>query len=425
MAANNLPNMASASDQVWRLSEIIAFAKKIHSSLDLDEVLTQFLDVAQLELSADSAALYLVNQEGNEFVLQERLGTAACDDSTRLWAYYVAEKLENEKGGSVSHQASAARVAAPRIRDGNPYRTDSSVAFPVLDENGHMIGAFQLSREKSKPFETEDMVFLKQICHFAGLAIKNAQYHKESLARARVAREIELARQIQSRLVPRDAPIIHGFEATSFLEPCHEMAGDYCQFFCSGPKDFVVLMDVSGKGVAAAMVASAIHTFLSVQLPISECLASQAEALNRFLYDTWHGDKYATGVIVSIANDGCVSYVSAGHPPILRFADRGVEHYESTGFPLGMMRDATYESAPVMSSPGDLLCIYSDGYTEASDEQGSMIGIAGLARSIGAVWRQELTDVLECVNRDVCAHQGGAPEQDDKTMILLRRADGP
>jgi serine phosphatase RsbU (regulator of sigma subunit) len=54
-----------------------------------------------------------------------------------------------------------------------------------------------------------------------------------------------------------------------------------------------------------------------------------------------------------------------------------------------------------------------------------MIGIAGLARSIGAVWRQELTDVLECVNRDVCAHQGGAPEQDDKTMILLRRADGP
>jgi sigma-B regulation protein RsbU (phosphoserine phosphatase) len=199
------------------------------------------------------------------------------------------------------------------------------------------------------------------------------------------------------------------------------MAGDYCHFFDTDDHCFVVLMDVSGKGVGAAMVASTIHTFLTVKLVLAENLSDVASTLNRFLCATWGGDKYATGIIIRIAPDGVASFISAGHPPMFKFGTEGVEQYDSTGYPLGLFPDTEFKEESLHFSPCQLLCAYSDGYTEASNEQGEQFGIVRLRDSFHAARNHELGEIVTRVNEDVRSFQGRAEEQDDKTIILMRK----
>jgi hypothetical protein len=355
------------AEQIWRLAEIIAFAKKIHSSLDIDVVIAHFLDVAMSELEGESAAIFLIDEEKNSLVLRQSTGTADVEGAETALRHIVTDGMPGETPEAVPSQHEEMGYSRPRHPQVDHYSSRNLLAFPLQDESGFVIGLLQVATTKKGSLKRGDITFLKQICHFSALAIKNAQYHHDSLARARMARELELASQIQRRLVPQEPPKLPGLDVRSFFEPCYEMAGDYCHFFDTDHHHVAVLMDVSGKGVGAAMVASTIHTFLS------------------------------------------------------KFGTECVEQFDSTDFPLGLFADSAFEEKSLLLAPGELLCAYSDGYTEAMNEQDEQFGDVRLRDSINAVRNRDLNQIIDQANEDVRCFRGRAAEQDDKTIILLRK----
>ena len=182
-----------------------------------------------------------------------------------------------------------------------------------------------------------------------------------------------------------------------------------------------MLMDVSGKGVGAAMVAHSIHSVLSLKLGDTNSLSEVVAFMSEFLYSTLEGRKYATGVFLEISEDGTVSYLSAGHTSILKIGPGGAARLSSTGPPVGLLPGLPFEHLSVPMEPGDLLCVYSDGYSEAFDEGDNEFGEERLEQALVGLQGLELPAVLLGLNDAVDHFRGAVPDHDDRTLLLLRK----
>jgi serine phosphatase RsbU (regulator of sigma subunit) len=393
-------------EKVWQLSQIIAITKRIHSTLNVDSVLQAFLDVCAAELGATVGVIYLL--ESNQLTARQWMG---------------ADKLtpqDIQKGQSAAQSAVAStEIHSVDLGSGGEHYT--LMSHILKDENRDAMGVLQLFHEKRTSYDADEMSFLDEISHFTSLAIKNAIYHEASLSKARLDEEMKMASQIQAKILPRRVPIIEGFEVQGFFLPCYETGGDYYQYFENDGTQYLVLMDVSGKGVGAAMVAHSVHAFLSLQIPHFESLVDLAASLNNFLYSTFAGQKYATGVIISISSDRALKYLSAGHTPILKAGHKGSSRINPTGPPLGLIPETSFEQERLAMESGDLVCVYSDGYSEAFDANENEFGVDRLENALCDLHQLDMPAVVWGMNDTVDIFKGEMPDQDDRTLMLVRR----
>jgi sigma-B regulation protein RsbU (phosphoserine phosphatase) len=292
----------------------------------------------------------------------------------------------------------------------------------LRDENGDAMGVLQLFHDQRTNYDIDEMRFLEEISHFTSLAIKNAIYHEASLAKARLDEEMKMASQIQAKILPRRPPRIDGFEVQAFFLPCYETGGDYYHYFKNDDMQHLVLMDVSGKGVSAAMVAHSVHAFLTLQIPHFEGLIDLASSLNNFLYSTFAGRKYATGVIMSTSREGVLKYLSAGHTPILKTGHRGSRRINPTGPPLGLIPEIPYEQGGLSMESGDLVCVYTDGYSEAFDANEIEFGVDRLEKALIESHQADLPQVITRMNDAVDGFKGEIPDLDDRTLMIVKKS---
>jgi sigma-B regulation protein RsbU (phosphoserine phosphatase) len=258
----------------------------------------------------------------------------------------------------------------------------------------------------------------------------------ESKEKERLESELEIAREVQSQLFPKEVPQLRGLEVTGLCRPARMVSGDYYDFVqLNSEWTAVAIGDIAGKGVSAALLMASIQSSLRAQL--GSCLPltngtsspvfapSTAEltgALNRQLFESTSSEKFAT-FFVALYHERTsdLFYTNAGHLPPVLIRSGQPHRLEVNGMVLGAFPDQTYERGYLKLRPGDLLAAFTDGITEPENEYGEEFGEGRLIDLLTQNVNRPLNEIAQQVT-DVVQEWGGPFEPpDDMTLLLLRR----
>jgi len=243
--------------------------------------------------------------------------------------------------------------------------------------------------------------------------------HLTELERAALQRDLDLASELQRGLLPPVDLAVDGWETSYHYAPLGPVSGDYCDLYPCNGQLFFMLGDVAGKGVAASMRMTQLHALFRSLIGMGLPLAEIVVHINSFLCDSGLAGRYATLVCGRAEASGEVELFNAGHLPVIAVERSGVRLLESTGFPLGMFREASFTPARLRLQGGDLLFLYTDGLSEAAGESGEY----GIDRVMELVGRQSsacAASVISACLEDLRRFAGATPGMDDVTLLALR-----
>ena len=400
--------------RLWEVESLRAIGEALGGTLDAVRIAEELLLHVTAMLDARRGEVWLAQRGGWRPLV--RVNGAAevqrCSDDS----CFVAARV----GGAVLSEAEAASLPAEGLLE--PAR----LAVPVLGRRGRL-GAIAIAEREVRggtaPFATTDTETLSLYASQAAVALENAVLHQESIESARLERELELAAAVQRQLLPTSYPVPPGFEIAAKNEPTRHVGGDLYDIIAGRRGLHLMIADVAGKGVPAALMASSLHAAVRLLARESQSLSDLVQQLHAHLLSSMLENKFATVFLGCLREGGELEYVSAGHnPAVLVQPDGSVDLLRASGPPLGLLADVRYQSAGVTLRPGALLVVYTDGFSEAprpDDEEDF-----GLTRIVDLVTARRhdtldgiVTELFASVNR----FTGGAPAHDDRSLLLLRR----
>jgi phosphoserine phosphatase RsbU/P len=242
--------------------------------------------------------------------------------------------------------------------------------------------------------------------------------HLSKHERTLLQRDLDLATELQRGLLPPADLKVGGWQTSYHYAPLGPVSGDYCDLYPYDGQLFFMLGDVSGKGVAASMRMTQLHALFRSLIGMGLPLAEIVDRINSFLCDSGLAGQYATLVCGRATADGEVEIFNAGHLPVIAVQKGAARLLESTGFPLGMFRDASIASACLNLSAGDLLFLYTDGLSEAQGDDGEY-GIERLTSLLSQQTAICAASVIASCIEDLRCFAGANPGMDDVTLLAM------
>jgi sigma-B regulation protein RsbU (phosphoserine phosphatase) len=234
--------------------------------------------------------------------------------------------------------------------------------------------------------------------------------------------DLELAAQLQQGLLlPSDARF-EGWEVAHYYEPAGVVSGDYCDVIRENGHLYFILADVSGKGVAAAMLASNLRTVFRSLIPLGLGIEEFMVRANRLFRESALPSQYATTVFGRTSTKGELELVNVGHLPALLTGKSGVQLFESTCHPLGLFSDDTVCTTKAQMSPGDTLVLYTDGISETVNERDEEYGVDAVASLVKDQRSCCPSALVELLKQNVATYRGRARRIDDETMLAIQYA---
>ena len=303
------------------------------------------------------------------------------------------------------------------------------LVVPLISQ-GELIGLLNLGRRLSdQDYSTDDRRLLEKLAAQASPAVRVAQLVREQeaevRARERIEQELRVAQLIQQQFLPKTLPDLPGWQIAAFYRAAAEVGGDFYDFIAL-PEGRIglVIGDVTGHGVPAALVMATTRSVLRSEAPRMVAPGAVLERVNEFLHSDIPANMFVTCLYAVLdPTTGALTYANAGHDlPFVRRGDR-VEELRATGMPLGAMPGMTYAEKQATLGPGDVLLLHSDGLAEAHDPQRVMFSFGRMRTLMGGLGiGMELIDGLLSALR---AFTGPAWEQeDDITLVTLARIPG-
>jgi serine phosphatase RsbU (regulator of sigma subunit) len=282
------------------------------------------------------------------------------------------------------------------------------------------------SRSGSIPFDETDQLLLDALSRQVHASLENLYLHQEALEKQKIEQDIAVAASIQQRILPKSLPGIEGYDIAGVNIPSKSVGGDYYDCIPLPDGRFaLVIADVAGKGVPAALLVSSFHAYVTAYLEATLPLVGLAGRLNRVISRASTEDKFITAFFALLTpSSGALETVSAGHNPVfLRRTDGTLKELTLGGIPLGMLDiDFPYQSETLTMGKGERLLLYTDGIPEATDGRERLyeedFPLKDFVRSHVPV-RAE-TFIQELIT-DVKKFTGSAPQNDDITALYLMR----
>lgn len=312
-----------------------------------------------------------------------------------------------------------------RVDEASGYRTESVVCIPLRVAN-QTIGALQVLN-KPGGFSAQDAELLGLMAVYAASAIQTERLRTEAEIGRLLRHELDIARDVQMKLLPRNFAPLPGIEYSGFCRAARFVGGDYYDLLPLGNGAFAfTLGDVSGKGVPAAVLMASIHTLLrSLLMRDSEDLSEVVGELNNAMHLTSSEDRYSTlfcGVINPERDR--MRYVNAGHiPPYIVRNGGEIESPSGGNIPVGMLKGSRYRERSISLSPKDLIVCVSDGITESRNLEGEFWDKKEIDQILCDQLASPLSGVMEALVRAADAWANGAEQHDDMTIVAVRVLD--
>jgi phosphoserine phosphatase RsbU/P len=289
----------------------------------------------------------------------------------------------------------------------------------------HFILSGKETRTGLTSFNELDKLLLQAVTRQVSAAIENEYLHQQSVEKEIIEKEISLAASIQQRIIPRELPHINGYDAAAINIPSKEIGGDYYDFIIlSSGKVALVIADVAGKGVSAALLVNtlnaSLYSYLEFNLPLTEI----ADRLNKIIYRASPQDKYITFFIAVLDTaTGEVETVNAGHNPILLLRSNGLlEKIEAGGIGLGMFdMGLLYTGQNIKLEAGDKLFMYTDGIPEAMNNNQEEFSDERMIDFLIKNSDKQVQDFLTGLVNEVKKFTGTADQSDDITVLILEK----
>jgi len=303
-----------------------------------------------------------------------------------------------------------------RRKDGSLYNEEQTIS-PVMDATGRISHFVAIKQDVTERDKADRMLREQQI----ELTKLNSQLEKKidiQLA------ELHLAAQIQRNLLPNEIPVLSGYDITALNMPAHEIGGDYFDFIrLDKHRIIIVLGDVSGKGLSAALLMANLQAVIRGQALYNSNPKECLERANKLLFHSTDSDKFVTlfyGILDTQKNT--LQYVNAGHNlPLLYSSGNVPVSLETSGLPLGAFEDTSYEENELTITIEDQLFIYSDGVCEAMNNDFEEFGEDKLLQIIGNNGSMYPKNLEKKIISAIKFHIGESPQSDDMTMILVKR----
>jgi sigma-B regulation protein RsbU (phosphoserine phosphatase) len=281
------------------------------------------------------------------------------------------------------------------------------------------------SRQGMVPFDETDRLLLDALTRQAHAAIENEFLQKQSLEMETVKREMAIAATIQQRILPEKLPDIPGYDLAGKNIPAIEVCGDYYDIVQVDDNKYALIMaDVSGKGVPAALLVSSLQASLRVYLENNPDLSLLTERLNKLIYQSTTSEKYLTMSICYLnTKTGAIEAVNAGHnPPLITCKNNTIEKIVTGGIPVGMAdMGLSYDKQNMTIEQGESLLMFTDGITEAMDLDEEMYEDDRLETFLLKNRSRPATEFIGDLIEDVEKFVGNAPQSDDITALYLKR----
>ncbi|HEY6188847.1 MAG TPA: GAF domain-containing SpoIIE family protein phosphatase [Pyrinomonadaceae bacterium] len=414
-----------------KLRLLLDITKKISSSLDLQEVLHMVMDTLDSLIHYDAAGIYVIRCDKRRAGEGER-PEAACVFRTEAVRGYDIDDLKDLRlkmgEGIIGHVAITGEpVISPDVRNDPRYvnareETRSEMVAPIISNN-EVIGVFDLESDQLNAYTGDDLQILLLLASQVAIIIEKVMLHEQLVEKKRLEGQLEVAREVQLELLPASDPKVEGFDICAYNFSTEEVSGDYYDWVSIYEDQIgLVIADVSGKGVPAALLMAFLRASLRAAIHIGYAPHISMSKVNYLLWESIERNQFVTAFYgVLDATNKTLAYTNAGHnPPLLMNADGSARFIEHGGLPLGMFRATRYYEYYLPIDTGQTIVLYTDGVTEAVNAAGEEYGrdrMAQVVREGRAASARELIDLLY---QDILRWTDGRGSHDDVTFFIIK-----
>jgi len=415
-----------AAQPAERLRLLLEVTNSLSRAVEVVALLPKILDgLFQVFRQADRG-FFIVQDANGHFVPKAIKTRREKDESSARFSKTILRKcMDNAQALLIEDAAQDEHIQmAASISD---FKIRSIMAAPLISSDGEVFGIIQVdTQDRNRKFTQDDLQLLMAVANQAAVAFENVKLHENLYVKQKMAREIELAVEVQKCFLPNSMPREGGYEFFAHYKAAREVGGDFYGFLKMTEGRLALSVgDVAGKGVPAALLMARVSGDVNLAVLSEPDAAHAVMRLNHLFHLAGIPDRFVAFLLCVLEPaTGMVTLVNAGQvPPLLRRADGTVEEYAAeskNGLPLGVVEDFAYEAVQITLQPGDCLLLCTDGITDANNLKREQFGKDRLISTMkaGALDAPVLgQQVLRSVEQFATA-----PEQfDDMTLVCLSR----
>ena len=411
------------------LMSLIEVSSIINSTLDLDELMNLVMEKAQTVMNAEASSVLLLN---------EQTGMLECEVALGSVQDAVKNKIQLEMGQGIAGWVAqnAEPVIVPDVAtdkrffsdvdNSTGFTTRSILAAPLIVKNKVIGVAEVLNRLDGQPFTDHNLVIFSTFCRQVALAIENARMYHYKIEQQRFKQQLESAHRIQQSFMPQMFP--QTTDDNYFLYgkniPATAVGGDLFDFIeIDSERLGIVLGDVSGKGVPAALYMARLISDLRYYCHISEQPVDLLNTINEAVLERSQRGMFITTIYMVLnIKTGELTITNAGHLPPLWYHHKTNDYEEISGIsgiPLGILEEGNFSERKIQLRSGDMILIYTDGITEAKNIRGNMFNLKRLGTIFANKWDHP-RDLVDEIVRRVSIYTKNAPQHDDITLMALK-----
>lgn len=407
------------------IQAILAVTRALAAPFDQATMLMVVTDAARRVLHAERASVWLLDATTGELVLE--VASDLRHVRLPIGVGLVGACARDHQPINVIDCYADPRFDAETDRQSG-FHTRCSLTLPLIDHQGELVGVMQLLNKIGGVFRPGDQPLAEALAAQCAVALSRVRMTAALLEGQLLRKELELARVVQLSTLPSAMPVVPGYDMQGTFLPASLTGGDTYDLTMTDRGLLVVLGDATGHGIAPALSVTQMHAMLRMALRMGADLETAFRQVNDQLAATLSQGRFVTA-FVGLLDPAThrLQYLSGGQGPILHFQAASGEFvaHKATSFPMGAM--PLLRSHPPVAlhfEPGDILVLLTDGIFEFEDAQGAQFGRARVEHTVRVHHRETTAALSEWLLQSVRAFAGEAPQQDDITMVLLKREAG-
>lgn len=412
---------------VDKLRMLLDITKTISRSLDLEEVLNLVMDTLGSLIPYDAAGIYLVEfsaENKDPYIFRSKVIRGY-----KISFELIEPRLKMGEGflGTVA-QTGKAIISADVSKDSRYFaareQTRSEMVAPIIS-NDKVIGVFDLESDDLDAYSQDDLAVLQLLTSQVAIIIEKVRLHDQVVEKKRLQAQLEIARQVQTELLPASDPMIENFDVSAYIFPAEEVSGDYYDWVKVFDDQIgIIVADAVGKGIPAALLMSFLRASLRSCVQIGYAPHIAFSKVSSLLHESIEDNKFITAIygILDYTNKTFV-FSNAGHnPPLLIKPDGEYRFVEYGDIPLGMFADTHYHQHFIRFEEEQVLVIYTDGITEAANPTGEEYGQERLAKRVldGLQVKLPAKQLIDHVRKGVADFTERKFLDDDGTLFIIK-----
>ncbi len=405
------------------LMQLAEVAQRMGETFELEPLLRTIENAGRAALGCERATVFLHDPATGTLVSKVATGTGEIRIPI---GQGIAGEAARLRSVIVVPDAYADPRFNPQVDHRTGYRTRNLLTLPLTAPDGELIGVLQVLNKIDGPFTPQDELLAAALGALTGVAVKRQVLLDQAAAKQRMERDLNIARDIQRRLLPKSDPRLPGFDIAGWNLPADQTGGDCYDFhILPGDRLGVLVADATGHGIGPALIVSQCRAVFRAFAQAGGDPAVIAARVNALMCADLPADRFVTCFFgVLDAARATLHYVSAGQGPLwhYRAAEDRVDERPATCLPIGIMPDMPVEAGePVVFAPGDVFLLLTDGFIEWAREDGEQYGAGRLVDLVRRHHHLPSAELIRRIHEDVRAFAGPAPQGDDLTAVLIRR----